>query len=368
MPKATVYDAVKNFKLKKATRGRKAGWRKTTAAEDKTLLQTFHKVRKPAGSLLHSRDVWNALPDSLRRKICLRTVRERLRAKGFQMDDKKAGDDKGDAWRKRRLGFCSKHVRRSPAQWAQHVQAVCDFRYFTFYPRALKQRHKVKSCTRTIMSKAERKKPAFLKPRGRIFERKEYNKHARKAKVFGMTTSTGQSLVIPSVLHPTSEHWVNMFRAHVPAFLYKAFPGRSSFTILMDGEGIFHTDEAKAAMREFGVRVLPGWPAHSPDLNPQENVWAWSEEALRKSENASDEFSTFKRRVLQVCKSYPGGEKLCPRWLGLWHCASSGKAPTSASDGWLLFVCVVSLEAPHRTFCQRTKVHKGRARFARTAR
>ena len=60
----------------------------------------------------------------MRRKICLRIVRERLRAKGFQMDDKKAGDDKGDACRNRRRGFCSKYVKRSAAQWAQHTQAV----------------------------------------------------------------------------------------------------------------------------------------------------------------------------------------------------------------------------------------------------
>ena len=42
----------------------------------------------------------------------------------------------------------------------------------------------------------------------------------------------------------------------------------------------------------------------------------WWEEALRKAENKSDEFSTFKRRVLQVCKSYPGGEKLVPSVAG----------------------------------------------------
>ena len=59
-------------------RGRKRGWRKTTASEDRQVLATFHKVRQPLGSGVDARDAFNALPDALRQKISLRTVRERL--------------------------------------------------------------------------------------------------------------------------------------------------------------------------------------------------------------------------------------------------------------------------------------------------
>ena len=95
-------------------------------------------------------------------------------------------------------------------------------------------------------------------------------------------------------------------------FLRHAFPDRRRITVLLDGEKVMHTDEAKAAMQEHGVRLLQGWPPHSPDLNPQENVWAWTEKTLRKSEKRGDTLATFKRRIVDVAKRYPAGAKLVP--------------------------------------------------------
>ena len=57
------------------------------------------------------------------------------------------------------------------------------------------------SCKNTIMSKAEKKRPAFLKPRVNDFDRTGF-KRVKKAKVFGTTTSDGQSLIRPCPLHP----------------------------------------------------------------------------------------------------------------------------------------------------------------------
>ena len=50
----------------------------------------------------------------------------------------------------------------------------------------------------------------------------------------------------------------------------------------------------------------------SPDLNPQENVWSWVEEALRKEEKRSDTFDTFCRKMLVVSRRYPSGSALIP--------------------------------------------------------
>ncbi len=65
-------------------------------------------------------------------------------------------------------------------------------------------------------------------------------------------------------------------------------------------------------MQQHGLRILPGWPAHSPDLNPQENVWSWVNDDLRKSERKADTFSVFKRRILQSTHRYPNKAALVP--------------------------------------------------------
>ena len=94
---------------------------------------------------MDARDVFNALPDALRQKIGLRTVRERLREKGFEMSEKKAVDDKGEAWRKKRLRWCEARHDWTEDRCSSKIQAVADFKEFTFYKKTLKSRFKVKS-------------------------------------------------------------------------------------------------------------------------------------------------------------------------------------------------------------------------------
>ena len=98
--------AAVTFMAKKSPRGRKPGWRKTTSAEDKAIFNAFFKVRQPLGILVEARDVWKALRGELRDKVSIRTVANRLREKGFKMEEKLSGEDKGEAWRMRRVRFC----------------------------------------------------------------------------------------------------------------------------------------------------------------------------------------------------------------------------------------------------------------------
>ena len=84
--------ADKTFHQEKQQRGRKKGWRKTTKAEDKFLLKTFHKLRPP-GCGVDSRKIHTALPKKLKNKIVRRTVIRRLAAKGFTAQEKLEKND-----------------------------------------------------------------------------------------------------------------------------------------------------------------------------------------------------------------------------------------------------------------------------------
>ena len=158
------------------------------------------------------------------------------------------------------------------------------------------------------MTKAERRQAAFQRPK-RWFPKKEWQK-TKKVKVFGLTTSTGKQHAWIVQTPYDSSKWAADIKKHVAPFLKRCFPNRDSFQLLLDSEALLHAPEARAAMRECGISVLPNWPKYSPDLNPQENVWGWAEEHLRTIEKDSDSFDAFKDKVLKACKAYPYGNKL----------------------------------------------------------
>ena len=106
------------------------------------------------------------------------------------------------------------------------------------------------------MNKAERAKPQFAKPRHKMFRKKDYKK-TTKAKVFGITATTCRSMVCPSPLYPKSKDWIKIFCGQVAPSLQGEFPGRQRITVLLGGENVMHTAEAKAAMQRHGARLLP---------------------------------------------------------------------------------------------------------------
>ena len=160
----------------------------------------------------------------------------------------------------------------------------------------------------TYMTKAERALPAFQRPK-RWFPKNEW-KTTKKQKVFGFTTSNGHTLAFLVPKPWSTAEWAKAIQARLVPFLRKAFPLRQTFQILLDGEKLLHGPAAVAAMEASGVSVLPRWPKYSPDMNPQENVWAWAEEQLRATEKRGDSFEIFQKRALRACRAYPYADKL----------------------------------------------------------
>ena len=179
---------------------------------------------------------------------------------------------------------------------------------FTWYPADLRPRFYQLRADWTYMTEAERQQPEFQCPK-RWFPKKDWQR-TKKQKIFGLTTSTGKQLsfLIPKPWDTPA--WAKLVKEKVAPFLKKAFPNRSSYQILLDGEKILHGRVAKDAFVEAGITIFPGWPGYSPDLNPQENVWAWTEEEVRDDEEDSDSFVQFQKRCLRAVRRYPYGKTL----------------------------------------------------------
>ena len=240
--------------------------------------------------------------------MCPRTLRNRLAAKGYIPRAKVEKDDLGKPYREARLAFCSVHDQRDPQGWQSHLQGCGDLCEIRYYPRTLRARFRRYSAAWTYMTVGERKKPAFARPK-KFFKRKEL-RGTQKCKVFGFTTSSGRQLAVAVPLPFTSKDFAVVVRRRLGPLLRVEFPLRRRFRILLDGEPLLHAPPAQAAFAQFGIEVLPNWPAYSPDLNPEENIWPWVLRQLRNRKHYTTSFAAFKAKVLSLVRAFPGKEKL----------------------------------------------------------
>ena len=272
---------------------------------------------RPPGHGVDSRKVHRALPKKLRTKIKRRTVIRRLAEKGYVPDEKVNKQDPGPTLCKKRVDLCDAHRNRTGSQWKEHLQGCGDFKEFTFYPPDLKPRHKQLRAGWTYMKKGEKYKKAFVRPK-RWFKKKDY-KRTLKCKVFGLTTSSGKvlSLAMPKTLK--KEDWAKILKAKVIPFLRRQFPDRRQIRVLLDGEKIMRAKENTKLMKDAGVIFLEDWVAHSPELNPQENVWPIAEKILRDLESDNDTFEDFQAHCVEAVKAYEhnsGAKKLVSSMSG----------------------------------------------------
>ena len=302
-----ISEAARTYLTEKQQRGRKTGWRKTTKAEDRKIIATMRKLR-PDVHYVDSRMVKRALPKKIRRKVSRDTIIRRLSDRGFNAEVKIIRNDAGPTIRRKRLVVATRFLNKTADAWATELQAVGDWSEFTWYPKILQPRFQQLRARWTYMKKEEVSKPAFVRPK-RWFKRSDYKK-TKKQRIFGFTTSNGKSLCFAIPKPWTTELWADDIKTRVAPFLRSAFPGRTSFTILLDGEKLLHGPAAKAAMTAAGIKVFEGWPGYSPDMNPQENVWGWAEDELRRRETEDGPFDLWVKKVLKACKAYPSSEKL----------------------------------------------------------
>ena len=293
--------------LHKAGPGRNEGWRATTKAEDKVILKAFHKVRPPGAGVV-ARKVRAALPKKLQKKVRERTIIRRLAEFGFTPEKKLDRSTQAVKNAKVRTKFAKKHQDKTPQEWKRQLQGVADVKEFTWYPADLRPRMMQLRASWTYMSKKERTQQAFLRPK-RWFKKKEWER-VRKLKVFGLVTSNGKVFATACPMPMTGDHFADLVRQKLKPFMKNAFPRRASSQILLDGDKTFRTAHAKAALQESGITVLPNWPPHSPDLNPQENVWPSAENKLRESETKNESFDAFSKRCVKAVQAYPNGQNL----------------------------------------------------------
>jgi transposase len=305
---AAISMAAASFHTEKKKRGATTGSSKITKADEKKIMQKFHKLRPP-GHGVDSRAILKALPKKLREQISRRFIIRFLASKGYKPERKLNKTDPGVRLKLKRCNFGKRHAAKSPQQWKSHLQAVGDFKEFTWYPTELQPTFQKLRASWTYMRKSEKKLPAFVRPK-RWFAKKEYKK-VKKHKVFGLTTSSGKSLAFSCPSPWNSVLWAALVDQKVNPFLKRAFPGKKKFHLLLDSEPLLHTDEAKASYTRAGI-TTEAWPKYSPDLNPQEQVWAWAEPKLRRLETGTDAFEPWKKKVLKAVQAYPAKGKLIP--------------------------------------------------------
>ena len=136
-----IAEAAMSYGTEKGKVGRPKGSCKTSKAEDRLIMQKFHKLRPPGHGVV-SRKVHKALPKKFQKKICRKTVINRLADKGYTAQQKLRKSDFHVLQLQKRVRFGKVHIEKSAANWKSELQAVGDIKDFTYYPEELRAKFK----------------------------------------------------------------------------------------------------------------------------------------------------------------------------------------------------------------------------------
>jgi hypothetical protein len=97
------------------------------------------------------------LPKKIKKKICKRTVTRRLAEKGYRPEKKINKSDPGVALSGKRIAFARNYRNQPGSQRGGFLQAVADFKEFTYYPKELKPKFSKLRAPWTYMTKKEKR-------------------------------------------------------------------------------------------------------------------------------------------------------------------------------------------------------------------
>jgi len=294
-----IYYAATRFTAPSKRMGRPVGSTKTTAAQDCKIVSVMKELRKKTGGNGYHA-VWRALPAALRRKVSPDLVRNHLRDRGYNYEDKVEHVEATRPQQKVRMQFGRRYASLTGEDWCDHLQGAGDLKDFTYYPPKLAPRFRKYRSKKAIMSRSERKKKMFVRPK-RWFSRKEYNL-TKKVKVFMCISPSGDTFSTCVTRPFTGEAFATMVRTQFGPWLRRVYGRRDQYLVLLDGEKVFGAPAAKRALSDNKIKLMRPWPPHSPDLNPIENAWALTEKSVRENAPAAESLVMYSNRVLRVSR------------------------------------------------------------------
>ena len=127
----------------------------------------------------------------------------------------------------------------------------------------------------------------------------------KKVKLLAFTCSSGDKWCTVCPSPRDNERFAEIIEDDFAPWLPGIYPDKQELRILLDGERLFRAPKPKKAFADAHIKVLEDWPPRSPDFNPQENVWAWTEARLRKAEPDDEPYDDFVVRLQEVMDTVP---------------------------------------------------------------